>query len=53
MPIDLNELQRKLKQQRGVGVSPNGQLTPTNPRNDGTKSGNGTTTLEPKRFYTY
>ncbi len=52
MPVDLNELQRKLKKQRNIGVTRDGKLTPSDPRNDGTEKGSGeNTTLEPKRFF--
>jgi hypothetical protein len=52
MAVDLNEVARKLQQQKGLGVNQNGVLTPTNPENDGTKArSTGSTTLEPKRFF--
>ena len=52
MPIDLNELQRRLRQQNNVGVSRDGMLVPTDPRNDGNGSNSrGVTTLEPKKFF--
>jgi hypothetical protein len=52
MPIDLNELQRKLKQQQNVGVGRDGRMTPNDPKNDGKEnSSKDNTTLEPKRFF--
>lgn len=52
MPVDLNELQKKLKKQRNVGVTRDGRLTPADPRNDGNQSDfKDNTTLEPKRFF--
>jgi len=52
MPIDLNELQRKLQEQRNVGVTRDGRLTPINPRNNGIQQPDkDKTTLEPKRFF--
>lgn len=50
--VDLNALAEKLRQQRNVGVSRNGQLTPVDPQNNGLESSaKGNTTLEPKRFF--
>lgn len=52
MSIDLNKVAEKLKSQRAVGVTKEGQLTDKNPGNDGTSpSSSGQTTLEPQRFY--
>ena len=51
--IDLNELQRKLQEQRNIGVAKDGRLIPTDPKNDGTEvnpKAEGTT-LEPKKFF--
>lgn len=50
--MDLNELGRKLKEQRNVGVLKDGKLTPQDPRNSGNRDNpKGGTTLEPKRFF--
>jgi hypothetical protein len=52
MSVDLNELQKKLKKQRNIGVNREGRLTPTDPKNDGTENSlKENTTLEPKRFF--
>ena len=49
--VDLNQLAERLKQQKPVGVSRDGRLIQTDPRNDGTRSDESATTLEPKRFF--
>ncbi len=49
--VDLNKLAERLKQQKPVGVSKDGSLVQTNPRNDGTRNDESATTLEPKRFF--
>ena len=50
--VDLNELAKKLKKQKSVGVARDGRLVSENPRNDGTSEDpDGKTTLEPKRFF--
>ena len=53
MPVDLNKLAEKLKQQRSVGVTRDGRLMDKDPRNDGNRNGpfNTGTTLKPKRFF--
>ncbi len=52
MAVDLNSVAKKLKSQRSVGVTKDGQLTDKDPRNDGTRATpSGQTTLEPQRFY--
>ena len=50
MSVDLNKLAEKLKKQREMGVAQDGRLTPTNPKNDGSKD-KSHTTLEPQRFF--
>ena len=49
--VDLNQLAERLKQQKPIGVTRDGALTPTNPRNDGSRPNTSGTTLEPKRFF--
>jgi hypothetical protein len=49
---DLNKIREKLRSQRGVGVTRNGSLVEADPHNKGDKPNvEGTTTLEPKRFF--
>jgi hypothetical protein len=49
---DLNEIRKKLKQQRPMGVTKDGDMVETNPNNKGDKpNAEGVTTLEPNRFY--
>lgn len=51
-PIDLNQIADKLKKNRGLGVTKNGQLINKDPKTEGEQENpQGTTTLEPKRFF--
>ena len=52
MPTDLNRIANKLKNQQRVGVTRNGSLVESDPHNKGDNpNAQGTTTLEPKRFF--
>ncbi len=52
MPVDLNQIAQRLKQQQPVGVKKDGRIEPEDPHNDGTReTQSGNTTLQPKRFF--
>ncbi len=52
MSVDLNKIREKLKKQRPIGLTKEGQLTDKDPHNDGTEeNSNGQTTLTPQRFF--
>lgn len=52
MAVDLNKLSEKLKGERPVSVSREGQLDEKDAKNDGSKENtDGKTTLKPKKFF--